>query len=231
MPNVEDVSTGSRSNGNSTASIKNVDSAFHVTGRSIYLDDIPVQQGTLYALPYDAPSAHAHIKKLDLSKASAVPGVVRILTYKDVPGENQIGGIIPDEPLFAEEEIHFWGMPVALIIATSEDVARQARKLINDRTGRASGDHRPARSTCKGRVDHSAAYVQLGDTKKSWEKCAHVFEGRADTNGQEHLYIETQGAYAYPTEHGSIRISSQHARPNGGAAHHCSCARRTHAQG
>jgi xanthine dehydrogenase large subunit len=39
-------------------------------------------------------------------------------------------------------------------------------------------------------------------------QCAHVFEGRADTNGQEHLYIETQGAYAYPTEHGSIRIAS-----------------------
>ena len=81
--------------------MKNIDSAGHVTGRSIYLDDIPVQQGTLYALPYDAPSAHAHIKDLDISKAAAYPGVVRILTYTDVTGENQIGGIIPDEPLFA----------------------------------------------------------------------------------------------------------------------------------
>ena len=77
--------------------MKNIDSAGHVTGRSIYLDDIPVQQGTLYALPYDAPSAHAHIKDLDISKAAAYPGVVRILTYTDVTGENQIGGIIPDE--------------------------------------------------------------------------------------------------------------------------------------
>ena len=72
--------------------MKNVDSAGHVTGRSIYLDDIPVQQGTLHALPCDAPSAHAHIKKLDVSKAAALPGVVRVLTYKDVTGENQIGG-------------------------------------------------------------------------------------------------------------------------------------------
>src|SRR6187431_3298722 len=85
------------------SNLGNVDGHGHVTGRSIYLDDIPVQQGTLYALPYDAPSAHAHIKKLDLSKAAAVPGVVRILTYKDIPGENQIGGIIPDEPLFVED--------------------------------------------------------------------------------------------------------------------------------
>ena len=208
IPDVEDASTGYRSNGNSTASMKNVDSAFHVTGRSIYLDDIPVQQGTLCALPYDAPSAHAHVKKLDLSKALAVPGVVRILTYKDVPGENQIGGIIPDEPLFVEDEIHFWGMPVALIIATSEDVARQARKLISIELDELPVITDPREARAKGELIIPLRRFQLGDTKKAWDKCAHVFEGRADTNGQEHLYIETQGAYAYPTEHGSIRISS-----------------------
>ena len=188
--------------------MKNVDSAFHVTGRSIYLDDIVVQQGTLYALPYDAPSAHAHVKKLDLSKALAVPGVVRILTYKDVPGENQIGGIIPDEPLFVEDEIHFWGMPVALIIATSEDVARQARKLITIELEELPVITDPREAREKGELIIPPRRFQLGDAKKAWAECAHVFEGRADTNGQEHLYIETQGAYAYPTEHGSVRISS-----------------------
>ena len=194
--------------GSTTASMKNVDSAFHVTGRSIYLDDIPVQQGTLYALPYDAPSAHAHVKNLDLSKALAVPGVVRILTYKDVPGENQIGGIIPDEPLFVEDEIHFWGMPVALIIATSEDVARQARALIRIELEELPVITDPREARAKGELIIPPRRFQLGDTKKAWDNCAHIFEGRADTNGQEHLYIETQGAYAYPTEHGSIRISS-----------------------
>ncbi|MBK6474898.1 MAG: molybdopterin-dependent oxidoreductase [Flavobacteriales bacterium] len=188
--------------------MKNVDSAFHVTGRSIYLDDIPVQQGTLYALPYDAPSAHAHVKKLDLSKALTVPGVVRILTYKDVPGENQIGGIIPDEPLFAEDEIHFWGMPVALIVATSEDVARQARALVNIELEELPVITDPREARAKGELIIPPRRFQLGDTQKAWDKCAHIFEGRADTNGQEHLYIETQGAYAYPTEHGSVRISS-----------------------
>ena len=194
--------------GSTTASMKNVDSAFHVTGRSIYLDDIPVQQGTLYALPYDAPSAHAHVKKLDLSKALTVPGVVRILTYKDVPGENQIGGIIPDEPLFAEDEIHFWGMPVALIVATSEDVARQARALVNIELEELPVITDPREARAKGELIIPPRRFQLGDTQKAWDKCAHIFEGRADTNGQEHLYIETQGAYAYPTEHGSVRISS-----------------------
>lgn len=188
--------------------MKNVDSIGHVTGRSIYLDDIPVQQGTLYALPYDAPSAHAHIKKLDVSKAVTAPGVVRILTYKDVTGENQIGGIIPDEPLFAEHEIHFWGMPVALIIATSEDAAVQARKLITIELEELPVITDPREARAKGELIIPPRTFKLGDTAKAWAECAHVFEGRADNNGQEHLYIETQGAYAYPTEHDSIRISS-----------------------
>lgn len=188
--------------------MKNVDSAGHVTGRSIYLDDIPVQQGTLYALPYDAPSAHAHIKDLDISKAAAYPGVVRILTYKDVTGENQIGGIIPDEPLFAEHEIHFWGMPVALIIAASEDAAVQARKLITIELEELPVITDPREARAKGELIIPPRSFRLGDTTNAWAHCAHVFVGRADNNGQEHLYIETQGAYAYPTEHDSIRIAS-----------------------
>ena len=192
----------------SSAEMKNVDSAFHVTGKSIYLDDIPVQQGTLFALPYDAPSAHAHIKKLDVSKAAASPGVVRILTHADITGENQIGGIIPDEPLFAEKEIHFWGMPVALIIATSEDAAVQARKLITIELEELPVTTDPREARAKGELIIPPRTFKLGNTKQAWSECAHVFEGQADTNGQEHLYIETQGAYAYPTEHGSIRISS-----------------------
>jgi xanthine dehydrogenase large subunit len=188
--------------------MKNVDSAGHVTGRSIYLDDIPVQQGTLYALPYDAPSAHAHVKHLDLSKAAAYPGVVRILTYKDITGENQIGGIIPDEPLFVEHEIHFWGMPVALLIATSEDAAVQARKLITIELEELPVITDPREARAKGELIVPPRTFKLGDMKSAWSECAHVIEGRADTNGQEHLYIETQGAYAYPTEHDSIRIAS-----------------------
>jgi xanthine dehydrogenase large subunit len=188
--------------------MKNIDSAGHVTGRSLYLDDIPEQQGTLYAVPYDAPTAHAHIKKLDVSKATASPGVVRILTYEDVPGENQIGGIIPDEPLFAEHEIHFWGMPVALIIATSEDIARQARKLITIELEELPVITDPREARAKNELIIPPRTFKLGDTKAAWSQCVHVFHGRVDNNGQEHLYIETQGAYAYPTEHDSLRISS-----------------------
>ncbi len=188
--------------------MKNVDLIGHVTGRSIYLDDIPVQQGTLYCLAYDSPYAHARITWLDLSAALEVPGVIRILTAADIPGENQIGGIIADEPLLADGVVHFHGMPVALIIADSETSAQEARALITMEVEELHVITDPREAREKEEFIVPPRTFRLGSTEQAFRDCEYIFEGRADTNGQEHLYIETQGAYAYPTEHGSIRISS-----------------------
>lgn len=188
--------------------MKNIDSKGHVTGRSIYVDDIPVVQGTLYGVVFDSPIAHGHIDSLELSKALAVPGVVRILTHADIPGENQIGGIFPDEELFASKEVHFQGQPIALIIAKSDHIAFEARKLINISITEKEVIVDPREAKEKGQLIFPPRTFQLGDANEAWSKCAHVFQGRADTNGQEHLYIETQGAYANPQENGNIRISS-----------------------
>ena len=51
-------------------------------------------------------------------------------------------------------------------------------------------------------------HFKLGDSEKAFSRCEFVFEGRADVNGQEHLYIETQGAYSIPTEQGGLKIYS-----------------------
>ena len=110
--------------------MKNIDSYTHVRGESIYLDDIPLVNGTLFASVFDSPLAHGKIKSLDTTEAMKIPGVVRIFTSKDIPGENQIGGIIPDEELLASTHVHFCGMPVALVIATSDEAAKAAVKKI-----------------------------------------------------------------------------------------------------
>ena len=90
-------------------SMKNIDSYTHVRGESIYVDDVNVREGTLFCVVFDSPIAHGKINTIDYSKAEQLEGVKRIFTYKDIPGENQIGGIIQDEPLFAEDKVHFWG--------------------------------------------------------------------------------------------------------------------------
>lgn len=188
--------------------MKNIDAKGHVTGRSVYVDDIPTQQGTVYGLPFGSPVAYGEINKVDYSKALNFPGVVKILTYQDIKGENQIGGIFPDEELFAEKEVHFQGQPIALILAESDHIAYQARKLIEISIEKQEPIVDPRIAQQKGQLIFPPRTFQLGNTDDAWQKCAHVFEGRADSNGQEHLYIETQGAYAIPLENGNIKISS-----------------------
>src|SRR6195952_1491172 len=110
--------------------MRNIDSKTHTKGESIYLDDIPVISGTLFGVVYGSPVANGRILRLDLSEAKSSEGVVRIFTFEDVPGENQIGGIVPDEPLLAEWHVHYCGMPVAFVVAESTEAAEAASKKI-----------------------------------------------------------------------------------------------------
>ncbi len=188
--------------------MKNIDSITHLRGESVYLDDIPLQHGTLYAVAFDSPIAHGRISSLKLEAAAAMPGVVRIFTAADIPGQNQIGGIVADEELLASEQVHFCGMPVALVVATTEEHARQAVKKIELQIDPLPVITDPREAQAKGELIVPPRTFRIGDTAGAWPECAHIFEGRTDTNGQEHLYIETQGAYTLPAENGVIRIYS-----------------------
>ncbi len=188
--------------------MKNVDSKSHVRGESIYLDDIPLLQGTLYACVYDSMVAHGRLKSVDTIEAEKSDGVVRVITAKDLIGENEIGGVLPDEPLFADEEVHFQGMPIALVLAETEEQARHAAKLIKV-------EIEPLEIVTDPRVAHSRGdlivppkHFKLGDAETAFKTSEYYFEGRADVNGQEHLYIETQGAYSIPTEQGGMKVYS-----------------------
>ena len=88
----------------------NMDIHQHVSGKSIYLDDIALLQGTLYGAIFDSPIAHGKILSIDATEAENMKGVVKIIFAKDIPGQNQIGGIISDEELLASEYVHFCGI-------------------------------------------------------------------------------------------------------------------------
>ena len=160
----------------------------------------------MYGVVYASPIAHGKIENIDYSKALAFPGVIKILTYKDIPGENQIGGIFPDEELFAENEVHFQGQPIALILAESDLIGFEARNLITAEISERKVIVDPREAQKNDQLIFPPRTFKLGNTHQEWENCAHFFQGRADTNGQEHLYIETQGAYAYPLENGKFII-------------------------
>jgi xanthine dehydrogenase large subunit len=188
--------------------MKNIDANGHVRGESLFIDDILTKQHTLYAVVFASDIAHAKDLTIDCSKAENFPGVERILTAKDIPGENEIGGILLDEPLLAEGEIHFQGQPIAVVVATSNFIAKQARDLI-----KISYTKLPVVTTAKQakklkQFINPARSFSMGDVDSTFEKCAYTFEDDTFSNGQEHLYLETQGAYAEMQENGCIKLMS-----------------------
>jgi xanthine dehydrogenase large subunit len=193
--------------------MNNPEAASHSTGRSKYLDDIPVLKNTLYGVIFGSPSAHADIKGLDCSAALAVKGVRAVFTRKDIPGKNDIGGIIPDETLFADGVVHYVGQPVALVVADSEHIARKAVKLVTISLEEMEPVTDPRVAKEKGQLLIPSRTFRMGDVAAAWDECDHIFEGRADTGAQEHLYLETQGAYSYPADNGSIMIHSSTQSP------------------
>jgi xanthine dehydrogenase large subunit len=201
--------------------MKNIDSKTHTRGESVYLDDIPLLQGTLFGAAFGSPIGHGHIKKLDVSVAEKIQGVIKIFTAKDIIGENQIGGIVPDEVLFAEHGVDFCGMPIAFVVAETEDAARAAVKKIIVEIEPLPVITDPREAQAKDQLIVPPRTFLLGDVANAWEQCEYIFEGVAETNGQEHLYIETQGAYAIPQENGGIKIYSSTQSPR--ATQQASC--------
>ncbi|MFT5645899.1 MAG: xanthine dehydrogenase large subunit [Aureispira sp.] len=188
--------------------MNNIDSYTHTRGESIYVDDLPILGGTLFAAIFDSPIAHGNITKLDVSQTRLLAGVKHVITQADIPGENQIGGIFPDEPALADGAVHFRGQPIAVVLATSKKIAHEALKTIIFEADPLPIIVDPREAASKGEIIGSVRIFKMGDVAKGWKECTHIYEGQADCNGQEHLYIEGQGAYAFPIENDCIRIVS-----------------------
>jgi len=96
------------------------DSAWgHVTGTALYIDDIRPAANEVFVDVVGSPMANGEIASVDIESAKRIPGVVAILTAKDVPGAKKIGAIVHDENFLASREVTFVGEPIVLIAATS----------------------------------------------------------------------------------------------------------------
>lgn len=131
-----------------------------------------------------------------------------IFTASDIPGENQIGGVIPDENLFAQDTVHFIGHPIALIVADNTMNAHTASKKIICEYEKLPAIFNPREAALKKELIIPPKTFSLGDTGYAWKECDFIVEGSADSGGQEHLYLETQGAMSIPLEGGGVKIIS-----------------------
>lgn len=186
----------------------NYDSIKHVRGESKFIDDLSTPDGLLHAFPFCSSIAHGKILKIDLDDALKIDGVVKIITKEDIPGENQIGGIIQDEELFASSEVHFVGQPIALVVAKNKFIARKAAQLIKIDYKELPAIIDPREAFVKNNLIIPPRIFSCGNIESAFTQCKYIVEGRVDSGAQEHIYLETQGAMAVPTENGLKIFSS-----------------------
>jgi xanthine dehydrogenase large subunit len=186
--------------------------AGHVSGESIFLDDMPPLAGELLAGIVPAPVARGKVRRLDVSAAQNMPGVLAVLTYRDIPGHNRFGPAFQDELLMVENEAVFLGQPLALIAAENPAALDAARKAVM-----VEMEELPAIFT----IDQAIAansflgeprLVERGDLAQGQEEADHKIEGVLDIGGQDHFYLESMACIAIPGEQGTMTIhsSTQH---------------------
>ena len=185
----------------------------HTRGESLFIGDLPDPPGLLHATVLASPIPHGRIVRLDTTPAAGIEGVACVLTAADIPGENQVGGIVQDEPLLAEGEIHFAGQPIVAVIADSPRRARQAAAAIEVEFEELPGVFDPRQAAAAGSLIVPSRTFSLGDVDETWSSCDVVIEGRSESGGQEHLYLETQSALVLPQEGKRLRIFSSTQAP------------------
>ncbi|MCV2364787.1 xanthine dehydrogenase molybdopterin binding subunit [Paucibacter sp. DJ1R-11] len=188
--------------------------ALHVSGEAIYTDDIPEAEGTLHAALGLSPIAHGRIVAIDLALLRAQPGVQLVLTAEDIPGENNCGPLLHDDPILAAGEVRYVGQPVFAIIASSRELARRAAAL----AGQALKIE-PLPAVLTALEAHAAGqyvvppmHLNRGDAAHALAQAPQRLQGSWSVGGQEQFYLEGQISYALPQENRGLLVhcSTQH---------------------
>ena len=180
----------------------------HVTGTAPYVDDLPTPANALHACFGLSSVGHATIEALDLSAVWAAPGVVDVVTAADIPGENNAGPVVHDEPLLADGTILFPGQALFCVFAETRVQARKAARLFELKS-----TDLPAIATVDDAVEansflHDPLVFKRGDVNQAIEDADHSSTSRLYIGGQEHFYLEGQGSLALPSADGLHIISS-----------------------
>jgi xanthine dehydrogenase large subunit len=191
---------------------KHESAVLHVLGEATYTDDIAEAQGTLHAALGLSSKAHANILSMDLEPVRRMPGVVAVYTHEDIPGTNDCGPIIHDDPILSPGLVQYIGQPIFIVVARSHEQARRAaRKAVIEY------EELPAILTPQAARDAQSfvvppMHLARGDAQAAFERSTHRLKGELQVGGQEQFYLEGQIAYAVPKEGEGMHVycSTQH---------------------
>ncbi|GAB3455925.1 xanthine dehydrogenase molybdopterin binding subunit [Massilia terrae] len=186
--------------------------ALHVLGQANYTDDVAELRGTLHAALGLSAKPHAKIIAIDLGPVRAGRGVVAVYTAADIPGANDCGPIIHDDPILADGLVQYVGQPIFIVVADTHDNARRAARL-----AQVSYEELPAILTPQA-ARAAQAYVlppmhlARGDAEAAFAGAPRKVKGELYVGGQEQFYLEGQIAYAIPAEDRGMQVlcSTQH---------------------
>ena len=199
----------------------------HVAGEATYIDDIPELAGTLHCALGLSPVANGKLTALDLDKIRAMAGVVSVLSAADIPGPNDCGSIIHDDPILCDfkthadgsswGEIRYLGQPVFAVIAETRDQARRAAAKAKDVLAIAAEPPvvTPQQAHAKGQYVlppmHLIRESKQGAARAAIAAAPHRLKSELSVGGQEQFYLEGQISYAIPKEGGlHVYCSTQH---------------------
>ena len=185
----------------------------HVAGEATYIDDQPELAGTLHAALGLSPVAHGRLKGIDLAALRALPGVVDVITAADIPGLNDCGAIVHDDPILADGTVHYLGQPVFAVLSHDRELARRAAAQ-----AKAFLDIEELPALLTPEAAHAAKQYVVppmrmarGDASTALAQAPHQLQGHIQLGGQEQFYLEGQISYAIPQEGGMlVHCSTQH---------------------
>ena len=188
-----------------------MDARGKTTGQTRFVTDLSAPN-LLYAAPVYSRVPHGRLLGLDISTVEHDPDFRAFFSAADIPGKNQVGVIIEDQPLFAHEIVRFIGDSVGILVArTAEAAHRLAAKV------RLEIEPLPALLSIDESRDSEANLlhasniacqhqVQRGDVGDGFERSYRIIEATFETPYQEHYYLEPQGCIAECTADGGISI-------------------------
>ena len=185
----------------------------HVSGRAPYIDDLPEPVGTLHVVPVGAKIAAGRILSMDLDAVRAAPGIVAVVTARDVPGKNDVSPVDFDvDPCFAVEKIEFHSQVVFAIVGRTREEARRAALLAKIEYEKATPVVTVEDGLAKGLMVMPDYAFRQGDVAAGLARAPHRLQGALRIGGQEHFYLEGQIALAIPGEEGDMVVlsSTQH---------------------
>ncbi len=184
----------------------------HATGEARFIDDMPEPPGLLHGALRLSEVAHGLIRTIRVAPALESDGVTAVLTADDIPGKNEIGPIVVEEPAIAESRVEYIGEPVALVLADRLERAKAGARLVRPEIEPLPAILDPLEAHRRKLYVSDPQVLQRGRSRERLAASEHRLEGSLRLGGQDHFYLETQTALALPEDDGSMTVwlSTQH---------------------